>query len=222
MFLWVLPYVPSAWRTLKLTYHLHPSSLSPASSSSRSFLTKWKHDPLIWDRLKECEELYKFATAGREVAFGETGDPYIESAAALAEFLFENERMVEAETLWTRVLKVRRQKFGDRSLETAHAAYSLGIILQIQRRFFRGIEIFAIAVTGYEAIYGLSDYQKGKLALRKQHQEARLNSYENPDAVVDIEELPFEEGEEDWDKEHFMITEARGAYDNCLKMNAIT
>jgi hypothetical protein len=167
--------------------------------------------------------LYKFATVGREVAFGETGDPYIESAAALAEFLFENDRMVEAETLWARVLKVRRKKLGDRSLETAHAAYSLGIILQIQRRFFRGIEIFAIAVTGYEAAFGLTDYQKVKLAFRKQQQVARLNSYENPDNVAaDIEELPFEEGEEDWDKEHFMITEARGAYDNCLKMNAIT
>ena len=166
--------------------------------------------------------MYKFAAAGREVAFGETGAPYIETAAAFAEFLFENDRMVEAETLWARVLKVRRQKFGDNCLETAHAAYSLGIILQIQRRFFRGIEIFAIAVKGYEAAYGLTDYQKEKLALRKQRREATLNHYENFDAAADIDDMPFEEGEEDWAQEHFMITEARGAYENCLRMNAIT
>jgi len=184
--------------------------------------TKWKHDPLIHARLKEAEALYKEATAGREAAYGESGDPYIESAAALAEFLFENDRMLEAETLWARVLKVRRKKFGDKSVETAHAAYSLGIILQTQRRFFRGIEIFAIALKGYEAVYGITEYQKNKLAKRKQMQEAKLASYENATEYEEEEDLPFEDGEEDWDTEHFMITEARGCHENCLKMNAIT
>ena len=146
--------------------------------------------------------------------------------------------MLEAETLWARVLRVRRRKFGDESVETAHAAYSLGIILQTQRRFFRGLEVFAIALKGYEACYGLTESQKQKRATRKQVQDAKLASHENASesgkegggggggaglaAAELIEELPYEEGEKGWDIEHFMITEARGCYDNCLKMNAIT
>jgi len=50
----------------------------------------------------------------------------------------------------------------------------------------------------------------------------KLASYENATEYEEEEDLPFEDGEEDWDTEHFMITEARGCHENCLKMNAIT
>jgi tetratricopeptide (TPR) repeat protein len=160
--------------------------------------TKWKHDPLIHKRLTETEELYKFALEGRTHHFGEYGDVSIDTSAALADFLFENDRLLEAEGLWKRVLEVRRKKIGDLCVPTAHAAYSLGIILQIQHRFHRGIEIFQLALKGYEAVYGDKE---------KNHND-------------DQEEE--EDEDNNWVGEHHMITEARGAYENCLKMNAIT
>ena len=170
--------------------------------------TKWKHDPLTTSRMKEAEVLYKEALHGREASFGDSGSPFIETAAALADFLFENERIMESEDLWTKVLKAYRRKLGDSNALTAHAAYSLGIILQQQHRFYRGIEVFALALKGYEAAYG-----------RKTSDGKKAGGDGHGDVDADLEDGSDHESSM---KEHHMIIEARGAWENCLKMNAIS
>ncbi len=188
---------------------LYPGSLHPKTMDTVHCLavlvqkqTKWKHDRLLNIRLQEAEQLYKEALSGRLSAYSEQGDPYIETAAALAEYLFENGRILEAEGLWSRVLKSRRIKFGDLAKDTADAAYALGIILQAQKRFYRAIEIFGIALKAYESLYG-------------NKKTSKQNELEIKDEGTDADQ----EGHE---TEHYMIIEARGAYENCLKMNAIT
>jgi hypothetical protein len=180
--------------------------------------TKWKHDPLIWERLKETEDLYKYSLNGRDSYYGPDGDPSIETAAALADFLFENNRLLEAEDLWKRTLEARRKKLGDLCQQTAHAAYSLGIILQMQHRFYRAIDIFALALKGYEAIYGNNKSIEGNEHKRNDKDGGDRDRDRDSDGDAIHTE---DNNNKDYD-EHHMITEARGAYENCLKMNAIT
>jgi tetratricopeptide (TPR) repeat protein len=179
--------------------------------------TKWKHSPLIRARMLEAELLYKEALKGREAAFGDMGDAFVETAAALADFLFENDRMTEAEGLWTKVLASYRKKLGDLNAQTAHAAYSLGIILQHQHRFYRGIDVFALALRGYQAAYGHAPAKNRGVSDGEDGGDSKEYSKEHSkgDGVGDGEQGSLEQ-------EHYMITEARGAWENCLRMNAIS
>ena len=202
-------------RALKSRRVLYPGAIGHTKTFDTSHClavlvqkqTKWKHDPRIHARIAEAEELYKLALTGRDHHFGQHGDASIETAAALADYLFENDRLLEAEELWRRVLEVRRKKLGELCEDTAHAAYSLGIILQMQHRFYRGIDAFELALKGYTAVFG-----------EKKKKDKAAQGGKDDDEAVEGEgkEGEYQTGE------HHMITESRGAYENCLKMNAIT
>ena len=153
-----------AGRRMLFTGAAHPKTMDSAHYLAVLVQkqTKWKHDPAITRRVKETEDLYKEALAGRDAALGPDHEDSIETARCLASFLFEEDRMLEAEHLCKRVLESRKSKFGVKNLHTAKAAYSLGIILQQSRKFYRGIEAFRIAIIGYEHEYEPDKERKDK------------------------------------------------------------
>ena len=84
---------------------------------------------------------------------------------------------MEAETLCKRVYKSRLDRYGDNHVLTARAALALGVILQNSKNFYRGIEVFKVAVKGFETHFGIrsvEDKSKEKEARRaKKEREIR-------------------------------------------------
>ena len=177
--------------------------------------TKWKHDPLCQSRVEETERLYKEALAGRDAALGPHHEDSIETARCLAAFLFEETRVLEAETLCRRVFESCQSRFGNKNIFTARAALALGIILQNTRKFYRGIEVFRAAIEGFEHHYDVPPAVEKKMnwddviegeGKGGEGEEGEEKGYESDDGGSD---LPFE------------LRDARLSYENCLKMNAI-
>ena len=145
---------------------LFPGVFHPQTMDSAHYLgllvqrqAQLRYHPLCAQRLEETERLLRTALKGRDRApsLGPEHDNSIETAMRLAIFLFDEHRMVEAEELWRRVFISRRKSKGVKHIETAEAAYNLGIILQLVRRFPEASEIMSVAVEGYQAIYGSQD-----------------------------------------------------------------
>lgn len=210
--------------------------------------TKWKHDPAITRRVKEAEELYKEALIGRDAALGPDHEDSIETARCLATFLFEEDRVLEAENLCKRVVESRKSKFGVKHLQTAKAAYALGIILQQSRKFYRGIEAFRTAIVGFEheyepdkerkdkernqrkAVKEGERKQRAKEMLAKLREAEGKNGEEKDEGKLShaeeeyLDELglgEFSDDDSDDEDTHPTLADCRASYENCLKMNAI-
>ena len=80
---------------------------------------------------RSCGHSYTTALTGRDHTLGPESEKSIETAACLAAFLFEEDRIEDAEALWARVFKARKLRLGPLALDTAVAAFNLGIILQV-------------------------------------------------------------------------------------------
>jgi tetratricopeptide (TPR) repeat protein len=234
-------------RALAGRRRLFTGSAHPKTMDSAHFLaflvqkqTKWKHDPRITARIEETEALYTEALAGRDAALGPDHEDSIETARCLAAFLFEEDRVLEAEHLCKRVYDSRLIKFGEKSVLTATAAYSLGIILQTSRKFFRGIEAFRVAIVGFEHEYepdkAQKDVEKAKRRAekerewRKKREERRAkmrgdSKDADPDDDLyddDDDDDEFVDSEDDREEDvQFELADCRASYENCLKMNAI-
>jgi tetratricopeptide (TPR) repeat protein len=164
-------------RALSMRRNIYPGSFHPKTMDSAHCLavlihkqTKWKHDPSLSKRKKETELLYTEALNGRDSQLGIESEASIESASCLAEFLNEENRINESEILWKRVFSNRRKILGNVNIKTAHAAFQLGLIKQQKAEFYRGIDLFQIALKGYESAldsYELTEEEleelKGKL-----------------------------------------------------------
>lgn len=201
--------------------------------------TKWKHDPLCARRIEEAERLYKEASSGRDLALGRDHEDSIETCRCLAAFLFEESRVLEAETLCKRVFNSRLDRYGEAHILTARAALAFGIILQNSRKFHRGIEVFRVAIRGFEVHFHVPSVEekareREKRRLEREHQvrsgmEAgnEEKSGENKGDDDDIEErlarLEEEIGHESDDDSDLPpeLVDARLSYENCLRMNAI-
>ena len=153
---------------------------------------------------------------------------------------------MEAETLCKRVYKSRQDIYGSIHILTARAALTLGIILQNSKNFHRGIEVFRVAVKGFEAYYGVKSVEEkaeGKEARRAKidreirREEKDKDGDRGMDPGGDGDEK--QEGKDDFDTRLARLEEemaydseddsdlppelrdARLSYENCLKMNAI-
>ena len=156
----------------------------------------------------------------------------IETCRCLAAFLFEEDRVLEAEALCKRVFKSRLNKYGENNIFTAKAALALGIILQNSRKFHRGIEVFRVAIRGFEAHFNVPSVEekareKEKRRLEREKEKEKEKEGKEKDEGDDIEariarleeEIDYESDDDD-DLPPELV-DARLSYDNCLKMNAI-
>ena len=115
-------------------------------------------------KMKEAEDMYLRALAGREKAWGPKHTSTLNTVNNLGILYRHQGKMEEAEDMYLRALAGREKAWGPKHKQPLDTRYNLGLLYEEQSRFGSAVEQFELVVKGYAKLLG-PDHSKTVSAL---------------------------------------------------------
>lgn len=133
----------------------HPNTLNTMHQLGKLVCKQigWKHSPELDRRIKETEKLFLLCIEGRKVSLGRDHPDTIDTCLCYAEFLKQQNRLMESDQYYTMVLLYYRSHFHMHDARVADVIYTLGCINQLRHRFTEAAEYFHQSYSIYSIVY---------------------------------------------------------------------